>query len=82
MASKFQRFQNVYNVLGKRLVPNYQMSIACFLEDVDLIFKVSKNSLDGSLDLIRCASFPTFPKRNRENDVPEDMFSEMIWDCS
>ena len=48
--SKSQRFRKQIHFMRllKILIPCYQNSISCFLEDIDPIFKISKNTLDGS----------------------------------
>ena len=41
---------------------NYQMSIPCFLEDIDLISKISKMLLDGPSGFFGVANNSDFPK--------------------
>ena len=56
--SWFQSFRNP-------MIPYYQMSISCFLIDIDLIFKIFKNLLHGSSGL----SAPVFSKTLKLFDV-------------
>ena len=45
LVSEFQSFEDSKNhlmFLGKRLIPYYQNSISCFLEDIDPVFKIFK----------------------------------------
>ena len=51
-------FKKTLQHFSKTLVPYYHISISCFLLiDLDLISKISKNSLDGSSSF----SAPVFP---------------------
>ena len=48
---EFQSFNISLKLCWKVLIPCYHNSISCFLEDIDPIFKIFKNLLDGSSGL-------------------------------
>ena len=50
--SQSRRDSETFNIYWNPLFPYYQMSISCFLEDIDPIFKISKNLLDGSSEIV------------------------------
>ena len=69
LVSWFQSFKDskAFNICWKRLIPYYQISISCFLKDIDPVFQISKNLLDGSSGCFGPAfatcsfsGFPTF----------------------
>ena len=48
---KDSKYQKSFNVYWKILIPHYQISISCFLKEIDPIFKIFEIVLDRSSDL-------------------------------
>ena len=79
LVSWFSTFQNCqvstipFHVCCKIFIPYYQHSVSCFLDDIDLIFKISRNFKTDLHDL----SAPVFSE-NTTNSFPENDVSRNI----
>ena len=58
------------------LIQYYQISISCFLEDIDLIFKIFKKLLDESSEFVGLRLFQTCQK---QHDVQIVRFPNIIF---
>ena len=72
--SKFQGFKHLF-CFQKIFVSYYQMSISCFLVDIDLISKILKILLDGSPSFVGARLF-----QNGQQWIPEtSTFTNIIF---
>ena len=70
LVSKLQDFQRLKMELTfflKIVFLYYHISISCFLEDIDLISKISKNSLNGSSGFVGARLVQLFQNGNFRN---------------